>query len=201
MDVLDKYKKAWNDDKQYEDVKVSRNDIFKMMHSSSSSVSKWILIIGLLEFVSLIVSYFFVDHKENLKISKEIGLSNLVEYFEVFVLVIFSFFIYQFYKNYKKISVIDDTKALMKNILNTRKSVKMYVLFNLIIITIISLTYSIATTIKMQGELNSEKLYVTIALMIGFSLILVGIAWGIYQLLYGFLLKKLQTNYKELTKL
>ena len=50
MDLLEKYKKAW-DNQPEETNKVSKIDIYKMAHSKSSSIVKWIFIIGVLEFV------------------------------------------------------------------------------------------------------------------------------------------------------
>ncbi len=49
MDSLDKYKKAWIDQQSEETNKVSKADIYKMSKSKSSSIVKWIFIIGILE--------------------------------------------------------------------------------------------------------------------------------------------------------
>ena len=50
MDVLDNYKKVWKN--QPEDSnKLTSVEIYKMAHSRSSSIVKWIFIIGILEFI------------------------------------------------------------------------------------------------------------------------------------------------------
>ena len=69
MDLLDNYKKAW--DNQPEDAnKVSSIEIYKMAQSKSSSIVKWIFIIGILEFVVLNSLYLFIDMDEALKSMK-----------------------------------------------------------------------------------------------------------------------------------
>ena len=66
MDLLDNYKKAWNN--QPEDAhKVSSLEIYKMAQSKSSSIVKWIFIIGIAEFVFLNSLYFLSDMDEVLK--------------------------------------------------------------------------------------------------------------------------------------
>ena len=50
MDLLDKYKKAWINQPEETDT-FSALDIYKLAHSKSSSVVKWIFIIALLEFI------------------------------------------------------------------------------------------------------------------------------------------------------
>ena len=60
MDVLDQYKNAW--DNQPQDIqKVSKNEILKLVKRRSSSIVKWIFIIGLLELIIPRAFYFFID--------------------------------------------------------------------------------------------------------------------------------------------
>jgi ABC-type polysaccharide/polyol phosphate export permease len=106
-----------------------------------------------------------------------------------------------FYLNYKRISVIDNTRVLMKKILVTRKTVKRYVIFNLAITALIVIIVTITTLqneFDVVGGTNIILITVILIALLGLTL---GIMWLFYQLLYGFLLKKLNTNYKELAKL
>jgi hypothetical protein len=50
MDQLDKLKDAWKS-QDYSKHKVSTNDIYKMLHSKSSSIVKWIFYISIIEFI------------------------------------------------------------------------------------------------------------------------------------------------------
>jgi len=124
------------------------------------------------------------------------------------------YFIFQFYKRFKEISVLDNSKNLMKKIIKTRKTVKHYVIFSLsmIMVTIIVMiigVYLNDNIISAFPELkdsleniSAEKLKITIMLSIGiFGVILTLAVGGIYFLLYGLLLRKLKHNYSELKHL
>ena len=63
MDVLENYKKTWENQPE-EARKLSTVEIYKLAHSKSSSIVKWIFIIGILEFVVFNSLYFFIDMDE-----------------------------------------------------------------------------------------------------------------------------------------
>ncbi|WP_299048462.1 hypothetical protein [uncultured Polaribacter sp.] len=200
MDVLDSYKKAWEN--QPDEVrKFSALEIYKMTQANSSSIVKWIFIIGILEFVLLNSLYFFVDTDKAMEEYERLGLSNFVLYSQIAAYIILFYFLVMFYLNYKRISVIDSTSKLMTKILKTRKTVRNYVLFNLTYIAMVMLTVTTATVKTDLDVLNTkELLFVILATLIATTLIL-GVFWLFYQLLYGILLRKLNRNYKELAKL
>ncbi len=202
MDVLDKYKKAWGNQPE-ESSKLSSKEIYNLAHSKSSSIVKWIFIIGILEFLILNSLYFFVDMDEAYKEYEKLGLANFLFYIEVAVYPVIIYFLVKFYLNYKRISTIDSTKILMKKILKTRKTVRNYVFFNLgyiALITIVVIIASIGNNTKFDA-LSNKQLLLTVFLTITFMCIFLGIIWLFYQLIYGILLKKLNKNYKELIKL
>ncbi|CAM1366774.1 hypothetical protein [Tenacibaculum xiamenense] len=213
MDSLDKYKKAW--DKQPEEAnKVSKADIYKMSRSKSSSIVKWIFIIGILELLfwaGLNLSFVgssYTELYETLHIEAFIYSSVYLHYFVITV------FLVLFYKNYKSISISDNTKTLIQKILSTRKVVKYYVYFNLIFAIAINIiflfllfsdvdllieyynTHGIETPDNKETFITSLMISLCIAIVIMFLLL-----WGFYKLIYGRLLNKLNKNYKELIKL
>ncbi|MDY0779212.1 hypothetical protein [Tenacibaculum sp. IB213877] len=200
MDVLDKYKKAWEN--QPEDTKkVSKEDIYKITHKKSSSIVKWIFIIGILEFVLLNSSYFFLDMKKSYELYKSLGLYQFAFYSQFVVYAIIFYFLYTFYKNYKNISIVEDTKSLMNKILKTRKTVRNYVFFNIGYLVLIYILVVIASIMKMNGEVTNSKLAGIVIGLLIVAVVMVIIFWLFYQLLYGILLRKLNKNYKELAKL
>lgn len=200
MDLLEKYKNTWKN--QPEDThKVSSVEIYKMAQSRSSSIVKWIFIIGILEFVVLNSLYFFIDLEEAYTEYKKIGLMSFVYYSQVLAYLILFYFLVMFYKNYQNISVIDSTKKLMKKIIKTRKTVRNYVLFNLGYMTLMMITVTIAEINFKIDELNTKQILLIILLTLVVTLVFLGVLWLFYQLLYGILLKKLNRNYKELAKL
>ena len=200
MDLLDNYKKAWKNQPE-EASKLSTIEIYKLAHSRSASIVKWIFIIGILEFVGLNTLSFFMDIDKANEELNALGLEKFMFYFNFIYYGVLAYFLILFYLNYKRISVIDNTRVLMKKILVTRKTVKQYVIFNLIVVALIVIIVAI-TTIKSEFDIVSgTNIMLTIIFILGFLGLILGIMWLFYQLLYGLLLKKLNTNYKELAKL
>ncbi|WP_282073064.1 hypothetical protein [Polaribacter atrinae] len=200
MDLLDKYKKTWENQPKEEN-KFSSVDIYKMAKSKSSSIVKWIFIIGIIEFVVFNSLYFFLDMEEAYAEYKKIGLMNFVYYSQALAYLILFYFLAMFYRNYKSISTIDSTKKLMKKIIKTRKTVRNYVIFNL---SFMALTMFIVTVAEINfkfEDLETKQIFLIILLTLVVTLVLLGVLWLFYQLLYGILLKKLNRNYKELAKL
>ncbi|WP_341221207.1 hypothetical protein [Polaribacter atrinae] len=200
MDLLDKYKKTWENQPEEEN-KFSSVDIYKMAKSKSSSIVKWIFIIGIIEFVVFNSFYFFLDMEEAYAEYKKIGLMNFVYYSQALAYLILFYFLAMFYRNYKSISTIDSTKKLMKKIIKTRKTVRNYVIFNL---SFMALTMFIVTVAEINfkfEDLETKQIFLIILLTLVVTLVLLGVLWLFYQLLYGILLKKLNRNYKELAKL
>ena len=210
MDLLDKYKKAWINQPEETDT-FSALEIYKLAHSKSSSIVKWIFIIALLEFVFW-TSLNLFKPEDFYKIYSDLNLMPFINIFTIFHYLIVVAFLFLFYKNYKKISLIDNTKSLIKSILEIRKTVKYYVIYNLAMIFLISIVVNItmfSDSDKLLKTMNPKNLSIDISLVLAITIItqiiilIVGLVflWLFYKLLYGILLKKLNTNYTELTKL
>ncbi|MCL7753364.1 hypothetical protein [Polaribacter sp. Z022] len=200
MDLLDNYKKAWEN--QPEDTnKVSSIEIYKLAQSRSSSIVKWIFIIGILEFVILNSLYFIVDMDEAMIEYRKLGIESFVFYSQIAAYIILFYFLWMFYQNYKRISAIESTKTLMKKILKTRKTVRNYVLFNLGYITLLMIVTTIAKVTTNLNDYSNKQLLILILVTTIATLLFLGVVWLFYQLIYGILLRKLNRNYKELAKL
>ncbi|WP_416443241.1 hypothetical protein ACH3O9_00365 [Leeuwenhoekiella sp. A16] len=209
MDELELLKKDW---KRQEATlpHVNASDIYKMILKTSSSLTKWILIIAILEFVFWIALTILSSSDDYFDKLRKIHFYQANIYLSVVHYCILAFFIYWFYKNYKKIKVTDDIKLLMTNILKVRKTVNYYVIYNLGMSFVIAIMYFVAMAIYdpafnklwAGGAENSlsHKLIVLGAITL-FLLVLLVILWLFYKLLYGILLRRLHRNYKELNKL
>lgn len=200
MKLLENYKKAWNNQPDTED-KLSTVDIYKLAQSRSQSIVKWIFIIGILEFVGLNALSFFVDIDEAYAEYKKMGLENFIFYSQIVAYGILFYFLAMFYLNYKRISTTDSTRTLMKKIIKTRKTVRNYVLFNLSYMALIMIVVAIASINTNFDDLNNKQIILIIFATLVVTLLILGVLWLFYQLLYGFLLKKLSKNYKEIAKL
>jgi hypothetical protein len=116
-------------------------------------------------------------------------------------------FIYLLFKAHKAISVTDNAKKLMESILKTRKVIKYYVIYNLVMacISMAIVTYfAIIHDPELSGTIahfNDKQKLIVFAILTGFTAVFVFIIWLFYKLLYGLLLKRLNRNYKELKKL
>jgi hypothetical protein len=210
MEELDLLKKAWQKD-TYTNEQISEVEIYKMLHTKSSSIVKWILIISIIEvlfWTVISLCYNIDDHM------KKQHAENMIVYLKALTLfnyVVIFWFIYCFYKNYVKISTTSSTKQLMQDILNTRKTVHYYVWYNLTMIVLcliagfaIAFVYNPKMELlkdKMAHESNYQTLLITLGIMILTCVIIVGLFWLFYRMLYGILLRKLNTNYKELKKI
>ncbi|MGG6230545.1 hypothetical protein [Tenacibaculum sp. SDUM215027] len=198
---LDKYKKAWGNQPE-ETNKVSKVDIYKIAHSKSSSIVKWIFIIGLLEFVFVAsINFLFRVNPNEYEELKGSPIGTYMLEIEILSYLIIIYFLIRFYKNYKSISTSDDTKTLMSKILKTRKTVKAYVFINLSFVFIVSLITIIHMLLNGEHAHTFTFYLVVIIISIFLIVILTGLYWLFYQLLYGILLRKLNKNYKELAKI
>lgn len=211
MDELDILKKDWKkgDDKY---PKLSYNDIYKMILKKSSSIVKWIFIISLLEFAFwLAISFSFKGTSYSGKL-ESLDINHILIPFSIISYGVLLYFFYLFYKNYKNISATDSSKTLMENIIKTRKTVKYYVIFNLVSLVIgavIGALYGFNHNPEFSSKLelataNGEvfKFYAVIIIVIILVLaVVIGVLLLFYWLIYGILLKRLNRNYKELKKL
>ncbi|AOW16273.1 hypothetical protein LPB03_01815 [Polaribacter vadi] len=200
MDLLENYKKAWVNQPE-ENEKLSSLEIYKLAHSKSSSIVKWIFIIGILEFVILNSLYFIIDMDEAYAEYKKMGLEDFIFYTQIAAYGILFYFLVMFYLNYRRISTTDATRTLMRKILKTRKTVRNYVLFNLSYMALIMIVVTIASINNNFDDLNNKQIFLIIIATLIATLLILGVLWLFYQLLYGFLLRKLNRNYKELAKL
>ena len=210
MDLAN-YKKVWKNQPE-EKNKISALEIYKMTQSKSNSIVKWIFIIGLLEFVFWFAINYLGTKNGALEPYEKLKLISFIDNFNYFHYVVVVLFLILFYRNFSLISTVDDTKTLMKNILLVRKTVKWYVYYNLINVVVFSIILNILIFNTPEGinilsgiyneSFNQEHMMsVFIIAQIVVIAIMILILWLFYYLLYGILLKKLNKNYKELTKL
>lgn len=205
MDELDLLKKHWK--KETDLPKISGKEIQTIIHKKSSSVVKWIFIISVIElllgFILLLIMNF-EDKSTEILIEKNSFL-KFIDRFSYALYLIVIYFIYRFYKMYKKISVEDNTANLMKNIIETRRVVKFYMLFNVTTFFIICITVSwiviqdkIYNDSISQHHISSVQFIVIYAVIFLMICVLTLVFWLIYKLIYGYFLRKLQRNYNHL---
>lgn len=201
MDQLELLKKDW---KKQEDAlpTLSYDELSKLIHKKSSSIVKWIFIISVLEFALPFLTLLFPSLRDmSMSSYEKLGLTNFINILYTVFYIIVVGFIFLFYKNYRSISTNSNPKILMHNIIKTRRIVKYYIWVNLALAPIIGgvafykLFNSADFLEKVPTNINMTMLWLLSILIL---LILVGLVWLFYRLLYGILLNRLKANYNEL---
>ena len=210
MDELEILKKDWQKNQKFP--KLSKKEIYRLLHKKSSSIVKWIFILSIIEFCFwTLISLLMKDEDAQQRLDGY-DVDHIIIPLMISGYIILVYFFVAFYNNYKKISSTDSVKLLMKNILNTRKTVKHYVLFNLIFLYI---SLIIAIIIEVNNNVDFKLitakftetgeyfiLYGIVAILTLLMMVLLtGILLGFYYLVYGLLLKRLKKNYKVLQEL
>ena len=181
-----------------------------MILKKSSSIVRWIFIISIVEFLLWHLLYLIPNN--NLDVYKALDMMWFIYLTTVLHYAITFVFIYFFYRNFKRISNTDTTKRLMENIINTRKTVRYYVFYNLAAFAIIYLIANLIMYSKkdilfqidsIKAQLDAvPQLKEIFFLVQGISgIIMILIVGGIYYLIYGLMLRKLKRNYNELKEL
>ena len=210
MDELEILKKDWQKNQKFP--KLSKKEIYRLLHKKSSSIVKWIFILSIIEFCFWTLISLLMKDSEAQQRFDSYDIDYIIMPLMISGYIILAYFFVAFYKNYKKISSTDSVKLLMKNILNTRKTVKHYVLFNLIFLyisiivgIIIEVSNSVdlkLITAKFTDTADYFILYGIVAILsLLMMVLLTGILLGFYYLVYGLLLKRLKKNYKVLQEL
>ena len=197
MKELDLLKKDWKKDTNSFE-QVSESAIYEMIHKHSSSLVKWILIISILEFIILNgISLFINDENVDSFLILHPYL-NVINYLNYIVVI---GFIIVFYKKYRAISVLDSSKTLIEQIINTRKVVNYYIIWNVLIggfFGVFGAIDGIKNGNTLDHTVNTTTEYLVIIFIVPLIMVFI---WGFYKLLYGSLLNKLNKNYKELKKI
>jgi len=208
MKELDLLKKDWQKSDNSFD-QVSETEIYNMIHKKSSSIVKWILIISILEVLLWTCLSFCFDSDGYLKEIEQAEIITLLTVLNYFNYGVVLAFIYVFYKNYIAISTTVSTKQLMHDILKTRKTVQYYVWYNLgMIVVYCVIAFTIAFVynpemilLKDKIATNGKVLAITIVVLVLTILMFLGVFWLFYRILYGILMRRLYSNYKELKKI
>lgn len=215
MDELELLKKDWQ--RKGEDLpKLSFDEIYRMLWKRSSSIVKWIFYISLAELVFWIfmsgLPFFWKSVQKRFNETYGNGEQTFVVFSSIFGVMVVLIFIYYLFKAYKSISTVDSVKKLMERILHTRRIVRYYVIYNLIMAVILTMytfyslftqderTMQLLNTVKENG--SELRFWLISGLIVVASIgFMVGAIWLFYRLVYGILLKRLNKNYKELQRL
>lgn len=215
---LDELKSLWNsqsDDKSY-----NAGEIFKMIHRKSMNSVQWLLIISLLELLlGLIITlwsnftgkHYYSNSSIGLmgedNISKIERFSNTGFVFSLLLMLVIFYF-------YRKISVNSSVSKLIQNIINFRKAIIICLIFIVLVMLVFMwpLYFEIGKNIAIQNmmgraeDFTPEKLdslsnSVGWTVAIGSTAIISIFFFLYYYVIYGFFLRRLNKNLKELREI
>ena len=200
MDGLELLKKDWK--KQEKNLpQYKSGELSPMLQKKSTSIVKWIFIISIIEFAFWIGLNLLTLSMDNDIADKTVELlkSPYMKALNYVSSIGIIGFIALFLRNYLKIKATDSVRLLLKRILETRKSVKYYVWFNL---GISSVGFSIGffSAAVNSGGISNDKLYFFLGFFAVFLGIFIGLLLLIYRLVYGRLTRRLLKNYKQFKK-
>jgi hypothetical protein len=210
MDELKRLKKDWKENLKFP--KLSKDEIYNLLHKKSSSIVKRIFVFSLIEFGFWTLLSFVIKDNEAQRRFNQYEMDHITLPLMVIGYAFLFYFFIMFYKNYKSISTTANSKGLMEQILKTRKTVKYYVIFNLLFLYIsiviglfIELNNNPDVASRTADFTASGDYYIFYGIMLATTVLmmalLTAVLLGFYYLIYGILLKKLKNNYKELKKI
>jgi len=199
MDELDFLKKDWKK-REASLPKYNQKELYVMLQKKSTSIVRWIFIISIIEFAFWIGLDFLGSSQGYDAYIEE---ANLGLFYRAMLIVNYTIivgFIVLFFYNFKQINVTDNARKLMKNILRTRKTVKCYIWFNIILFSI-SFIYSMYKTGVANFDFSQKQLSMFLLISFGVMLVFILFIWLFYRLIYGILTRKLYKNYEELKRI
>lgn len=203
MDELELFKKQWQKEEAHLP-KLKFEEIYQMILKRSSSAMKWIFFICIFELgFGLIATIFYHPAAE-----KDFPVPQYLEWMAWIFYPIGVYFIYLFFKNFKRIETTSSVKELLKNIVRSRRTVRLYIIISLAQAGIYSFIMLLITLINWRGGWSAFSASAgpgDYLLLIGASLVvtlfIVGIFLLLYLFLYGILMGRLKRNYNELKKM
>lgn len=202
MEELDILKKHWNNTENFP--KFSKEKLVNIIQKKSSSTIKWILIISIIEFFFglFFTIYTTINTSEpNFFIEQPI-FEKIIDYSTIISYIVILFFIYRFYKMYRQVNILDNTKKLMQTIIDTRKITKQYIFFNIGLFFCLSISAG-SFVIFNDTKNGIVPIYLFFEILVFFIIVICFcfILWIIYRLLYGWLIKRLEKNYRDLSSI
>lgn len=204
MKDLKQLKEKWaqqNFEKQY-----SKEELNGFLRKKSTYSIKWIFYLSIAEFlVYMGLPLFSPNYIESFAYYKSLQLFGFSIFITITGYILLLYFMWRFFKNYRKITVTSSVKEHLSTILSTRRAVNQYFYANvglLLIFTLVVFERAFQMDSSLIGLEQEDISFLVICFVIG---IVVALVLGLYGLLYYFVygrfLKPLKRNEKELRQL
>ncbi len=206
MNKLDALKKEWKNQKF--DIQLSKGELHQLIQKKSVSSIKWIFIFSCFEFFAYLLFPFFIpDYFEAFEYYRRIHLYNFSILVNTLGYIILSYFMVQFYLNYRKIKISNSIAFLIETIIASRKSVNKYVAYNIslfllfiIVVLINAFKYdeNYIELLSFRSTLNDGAIVKMVIAIIVIMIMVLSVLLVFYYIIYGRYFYRLKKLIKEL---
>ena len=204
MKDLKQLKEQWaqqNFEKQY-----SKEELNGFLKKKSTYSIKWIFYLSIAEFlVYMGLPLFSPNYIESFAYYKSLQLFGFSIFITITGYILLLYFMWRFFKNYRKITVTSSVKEHLSTILSTRRAVNQYFYANIGLLLIFTLVVFVRAFQMDSSLIGLEQEDISFLIICFVIVIVVALVLGLYGLLYYFVygrfLKPLKRNEKELRQL
>jgi|TARA_Y100000389_G_scaffold156321_1_gene157164 hypothetical protein len=206
MNKLDALKKEWKNQKF--DLQLSRDELHQLTQKKSVSSIKWIFIFSCFEFFAYLLFPFFIpDYFEAFEYYRSIHLYNFSILVNALGYIILSYFMVQFYLNYRKIKTSNSIAFLIETIISSRKSVNKYVAYNIslfllfiifVLINAFKYDENYIELLSIGSTINEDSIVKMVIAIIVIMIMVLSVLLVFYYIIYGRYFYRLKKLIEEL---
>ena len=206
MNKLDALKKEWKNQKF--DLQLSKDELHQLTQKKSVSSIKWIFIFSCFEFFAYLLFPFFIpDYFEAFEYYRSIHLYNFSILVNALGYIILSYFMVQFYLNYRKIKTSNSIAFLIETIISSRKSVNKYVAYNIslfllfiifVLINAFKYDENYIELLSIGSSINEDSIVKMVIAIIVIMIMVLSVLLVFYYIIYGRYFYRLKKLIEEL---
>lgn len=185
----------------------SQKEILEMLKRKSMTSVKWIFYISLIEIILGVLLYVYsfwntgLD-QYHLSLLNQLGRgAYFYEALSILGLIINFYFIYLFFLNYKKVDTESSVKEFTASIISFKLGVNRFIYFNLSIALALVLLVFGVLMMNQNFDIQSRETIILIAAFIISIIVILGVVWLYYYLLYGTFIRRLKKNLQALSEI
>jgi hypothetical protein len=206
MNKLDALKKEWKNQKF--ELQLTKDELHQLTQKKSVSSIKWIFIFSCFEFFAYLLFPFFIpDYFEAFEYYRIIHLYNFSILVNALGYIILSYFMVQFYLNYRKIKTSNSIAFLIETIISSRKSVNKYVAYNIslfllfiifVLINAFKYDENYIELLSIGSTINEDSIVKMVIAIIVIMIMVLSVLLVFYYIIYGRYFYRLKKLIEEL---
>jgi len=206
MNKLNALKKEWKNQKF--ELQLTKDELHQLTQKKSVSSIKWIFIFSCFEFFAYLLFPFFIpDYFEAFEYYRSIHLYNFSILVNALGYIILSYFMVQFYLNYRKIKTSNSIAFLIETIISSRKSVNKYVAYNIslfllfiifVLINAFKYDENYIELLSIGSSINEDSIVKMVIAIIVIMIMVLSVLLVFYYIIYGRYFYRLKKLIEEL---